>query len=137
MFIVLTLAFNLGNLYFLLYADNEAPTVACPSTVASMNVDAGMPVANVTWSPLPSANDTVDGSILAANIMCENGSGTVVMSGDTYVVGLTSVTCRANDTALNEGSCEFNITVVGKYTVVLFGVIVKLWSKDAQCLFLS
>ena len=79
-----------------------------------MNVDAGMAVANVTWSPLPSANDNVDGSILAANIICEDGSGTVVMSGDTYAVGLTSVTCRANDTALNEGSCEFNITVVGK-----------------------
>ena len=84
---------------------------------ASMNVDAGMAVANVTWSPLPSANDTVDGAINATNIICEDGLGTVVMSGDTYAVGLTSVTCRANDTALNEGLCEFKITVVGKYLV--------------------
>ena len=78
-----------------------------------MNVDPGMADAIVTWSPLPSAVDSVEGSILAANIICEDNSGNVVMSGERFPVGTTTVTCRANDTALNEGSGQFTITVVG------------------------
>ena len=78
-----------------------------------MNVDPGMADASVTWSPLPSADDVVEGSILPANIICEDDSGNVVMSGDRFPVGTTTVTCRANDTALNEGSSQFTITVVG------------------------
>ena len=95
-------------------ADNEPPTVFCPSTV-SVNVDAGTITAYVTWSPSPMANDTVDGVINSATIVCEDSLGNVVMSDTLYSVGLTTVTCRANDTALNEGSCDFNITVVGMY----------------------
>ena len=82
-----------------------------------MNVDPGMTDAIVTWSPLPSANDTVDGLIPPSTIVCEVGPGNVVMSGDRFPVGTTTVTCRANDTALNEGSSQFNITVVGRYCV--------------------
>ena len=95
-------------------ADNEPPTVFCPSTV-SVTVDAGTATANVTWSPLPTANDTVDRVIDPATIVCEDSLGNVVMSDTLYSLGLTTVTCRANDTALNEGSCDFNITVVGMY----------------------
>ena len=36
-----------------------------------MNVDPGMTDAIVTWSPLPSANDTVDGVIDPTTIVCE------------------------------------------------------------------
>ena len=82
-----------------------------------MNVDPGMAGAIVTWSPpTPTAIDIVDGPIIA--IVCEDSLGNVTMSGDLYPVGLTTVTCRANDTALNEGSCEFNITVVGRYCLI-------------------
>ena len=76
-----------------------------------MNVDAGMIDAVVTWSPLPSANDTVEGPIII--IICEASPGNVVMSGDRFPVGTSRVTCRANDTVPNEGSCQFNITVIG------------------------
>ena len=69
----------------------------------------------VTWSPMPSANDTVDGPIPPSTIVCEVGPGNVVMSGDRFLVGTTTVTCRANDTALNEGSSQFNITVIGMF----------------------
>ena len=37
----------------------------CPNTVASLNVDPGMTGAIVTWSPSPTANDAVDGSIMS------------------------------------------------------------------------
>ena len=71
--------------------------------------------ANVTWSPLPSANDTVEGPIDPSNITCEDVAGNVVMSGDRFAVGTTTVTCRANDSIPHEGFCQFSITVVGMY----------------------
>ena len=100
------------QIYLYLIADNEAPLVSCPNNVPAMNVDAGMAYAIITWSPLPSANDTVDGII--TTIVCNDGAGNVVMSGDRFAVGTTTVTCRANDSIPLEGSCQFNITVVGK-----------------------
>ena len=44
--------------------------------------------ANVTWSPLPSANDTIEGVIDPTTIVCQDNSGSVVMSGDRFAVGL-------------------------------------------------
>ena len=79
-----------------------------------MNVEMGMADTSITWSPLPSANDTVDGVIDPTTIVCHDGSGNVVMSGDRFVVGTTTVTCRANDSIPHEGSCQFNVTVVGR-----------------------
>ena len=69
--------------------------------------------AAVMWSS--SAIDVVDGTIPPADIICQDDSGNVVMSGDSFPVGTTTVTCRANDTAQNEASTMFNITVVGTY----------------------
>ena len=90
------------------------PDIYCPNDT-TVNVDAGMANANVTWSPLPTANDTNGTAINASIIVCEDSSSNVVMSGDLYPAGTTAVTCRANDTLNVEGSCEFNITVVGMY----------------------
>ena len=100
-----------------------APIVTCPNNTF-INVDVGNTDANVTWLPLPTAKDNNDTVIDVANITCEDSLGNVVMSGDLYPVGTTTVTCRANDTALNEGSCEFNITVVGRYFVLLMSILV-------------
>ena len=69
--------------------------------------------AAVMWSS--SAIDVVDGTIPPADIICQDDSGNVVMSGDSFPVGTTTVTCRAKDTALNEGSGQFTITVEGRY----------------------
>ncbi|XP_071804422.1 uncharacterized protein [Asterias amurensis] len=91
--------------------DIEAPIVCCPSNASFVNVDAGTAFANVTWSSLPSASDNVDVNI-TDSVVCEDDLGNVVISGRAYTAGLTTVTCKAHDTALNEGSCQFNITVV-------------------------
>ena len=107
-----------------MFTDNEAPTVTCPMDVPSINVETGTAMSNVSWSASPSANDTVDGDV-TANVLCKDDMGNVVMSGGSYAVGLTTVTCRANDTALNEGSCQFNITVVGKYFTVIIPLIAQ------------
>ena len=103
-------------------ADNEAPIVTGPSAVSSMVVDTGMANASITWSSTPSAVDIVDGVISASNIICEDGASNVVMSNDSYGVGTTTVTCRVNDTALNTGLCQFNITVVGRYCLSVIHV---------------
>ena len=79
-----------------------------------MAVEAGMADTSVTFSSSPSANDTVDGVIDPTTIVCHDGFGNVVISGDRFVVGTTIVTCRANDSVPFEGYCQFNITVVGK-----------------------
>ena len=101
------------NDFFLI--DNEAPTFTCP-TALSMNVNHGTAVSTVTWSL--SASDTVDGDVTTYVVCKDDKMGNTVMSGDTYAVGLTTVTCKVNDTALNEGTCQFNITVIGKYSLI-------------------
>ena len=82
--------------------------------------------AAVNWLS-PSALDAFEGAISAANIICEDEAGSAVMSGDRFPVGTTTVTCRANDTALNEGTGQFNITVVGRYRRLCLGIGLFLW----------
>ncbi|XP_071802621.1 hyalin-like [Asterias amurensis] len=91
--------------------DSEAPFVYCPADIPLIYVDQGMANASVTWIPLPTANDTVDGPINATSIVCSDDLGNVVKSDDRFQVRLTMVTCRVNDSASLEGMCQFNITV--------------------------
>ena len=87
-------------------------------------MDAGTAFANVTWSSLPSASDNVDVNI-TDSVVCEDDLGNVVISGRAHTAGLTTVTCKAHDTALNEGSCQFNITVVGTFPFDNFFFVVE------------
>ena len=77
------------------------------------NVDFRRAGASVTWSPSPTATDIVDATVNADSVVCEDHLGNVVTSGEFFPDGLTTVTCRANDTSLNEGSCAFFINVTG------------------------
>ena len=97
-----------------LNTDNEPPVVTSPNTIPSVFVATGVTAASVTWPTSPSANDIVDGVIDPTTIVCKDTAGNVVMSGDSFPVGTTTVTCRANDIALNEGSSQFDITVEGR-----------------------
>ncbi|XP_022107747.1 uncharacterized protein LOC110988496 isoform X2 [Acanthaster planci] len=104
-------ALNEGSCQFTIgIVDMEAPTVTCPSNITGMGTDTGVRTAVVNWLLTPTAIDNVD-SIDAANITCEDDSGNVVMSGGTYDLGTTTVTCKVNDTTLNEGSCQFTIGI--------------------------
>ena len=104
----------LTYMFFLFLADNEAPIVMCPSDNTT-NVDASVAGAIVFWSVSPNATDVVDATVNADSVVCEDHLGNVVTSGELFPDGVTTVTCRANDTSLNEGSCEFFINVTGKY----------------------
>ena len=103
--------------YIDINADTEPPAVTVPNIVPSINVDPGMPDAAVTWSPLPSATDVVEGVIPDANILCQDTAGNVVMSGGRYSVGTTTVTCTASDSVPNTASDQFTITVIGRYCI--------------------
>ncbi|XP_038049732.1 uncharacterized protein LOC119723239 [Patiria miniata] len=92
-------------------SDIGSPIVTCPSNIHYKTTDIGMASAVVTWASLPSAIDNVD-VLDSSDITCYNGAGTQVGSSGVYAVGTTTVTCRATDTAGNQGSCNFTITVV-------------------------
>ncbi|XP_033642798.1 uncharacterized protein LOC117302922 [Asterias rubens] len=98
--------------FTIMVVDNEGPVITTPTSVPGINVERGMPDVVVNWSPMPSATDSVDGPILSAEIRCEDDAGNVVMSGDRFRAGTTTVTCKANDTSLNEGSAQFTIIVI-------------------------
>ncbi|XP_038072761.1 uncharacterized protein LOC119741140 isoform X2 [Patiria miniata] len=95
--------------------DTETPEVTCPTSVPPMSTDSGMSTAIVPWSPQPSATDNVD-VFDSSNITCQDEAGNIVVSNETYALGLTTVTCNATDVAGNEGSCNFNITVIDTET---------------------
>ena len=114
---------------YLFHADNEGPVITSPNNV-SVNVDSGMADAAVVWSSLPSATDVVEGPISNASIICQNDAGNVVISGGRYPAGTTTVTCRANDTALNEGSIQFTITVIGSFFIFKFCQLRNFWRVD-------
>ncbi len=89
------------------------PVITCPDSVPSTSVDSGKADAAVNWSPTPSATDDTDGDV-TSSITCDDSSGKAVMSSDSFAVGTTTVTCSVSDSAMNVGSCEFTITVVGR-----------------------
>ena len=97
--------------------DDEDPVITCPNNVVDMSTDAGVSTAVVTWSPTPSATDNVD-SLTASDISCMDGSGNSAMSGDTFNLGNTTVTCTVSDLAGNSVSCSFTIEINGKITVL-------------------
>ena len=68
--------------------------------------------AAIEWSSMVSATDNVD-VLDSTNITCSDEAGNTVLSGDTFGLGNTTLTCVAVDAALNEGECRFVITVLG------------------------
>ncbi|XP_038046138.1 mucin-22-like isoform X2 [Patiria miniata] len=91
-------------------SDTDAPVVTCSGNVPSVTAGFGSVSAVVSWLSMPSATDNVD-TIDAGSITCQDNLDNTVVSGGTYAVGVTTVTCRVSDAALNEGSCQFTITV--------------------------
>ena len=69
-----------------------------------VNTDPGMPTAVASWQQ-PSATDNSGEPVtISSNFN----------SGDTFPIGITTVTYTATDTSGNEESATFTITVSGK-----------------------
>ena len=79
--------------------DTEAPMITCPANIVQAN-DTGLCAAVVTWM-MPTTNDNcgVDTVISTA------------MSGDTFIVGTTTVSYLVTDLSGNIDSCSFTVTV--------------------------
>ena len=75
--------------------DSKGPLVLCPNNVERCTN--GTNVVRVWWlEGLPRASDDVDGSI--DDITCiDDDRGNVVASGESYRVGVTSITCTEVD----------------------------------------
>ncbi len=79
--------------------DTTAPVVTPPGDVL---VEATSPAGAVATFADATAEDVVDGPLAAS---CDH------LSGDTFPVGITTVTCSATDAAANTGSASFTVTV--------------------------
>ncbi len=80
--------------------DVTPPVVTVPADITEEATSAAGAV--VTFSPIPSANDNVDGAITPT---CD------ATSGDTFPIDTTTVTCSATDQAGNTGEASFDVTV--------------------------
>jgi len=79
--------------------DSENPVITCPTAIVA-SADAGQcGKANVTFAPTATDNCGV------AGVVC------VPASGSTFVVGTTTVTCTATDTAGNSSQCNFTVKI--------------------------
>ncbi|MFN0111224.1 MAG: HYR domain-containing protein, partial [Blastocatellia bacterium] len=81
-------------------ADNQAPTVTCPSPISLTESSPGSGSATATFSA--TANDVCDGT---RTVTCSPASGS------SFPVGVTTVNCSASDLSGNSGSCSFTVTV--------------------------
>ena len=87
--------------------DTTAPVIA--SIAGDMTLDATGPAGAVATWTAPTASDAVDGVVAVA---CNPPSGA------TFVLGATTVTCSATDSAGNTASAAFVVTVVAPAYVV-------------------
>ena len=82
--------------------DNEAPTIDNLPADISVNNDAGVCGADVTWVE-PTSADNCTGSTIAQTAGTANGA--------TFPVGVTTVTYTATDASSNTFSASFTVTV--------------------------
>ncbi len=80
--------------------DTQKPTANCPVNI-STNVDPGQCTATVNYGAA-SAVDNCPGPTFSCS----------PVSGSSFNVGVTTVTCTATDAAGNTANCTFNVTVI-------------------------
>ena len=80
--------------------DKTPPVITVPATITVQATSAAGAV--VAYSPLPSATDLVAGNV---GVTCSK------LSGSTFAVGSTTVTCSATDGKANTATKSFTVTV--------------------------
>jgi len=105
--------------------DSELPkfTSSCPGDIAKFT-DPGKCSAVTTFTP-PTASDNCPGVV----VTCTPASGTA------FVKGVTTVTCKAEDTSGNNVTCSFKVTVTDNEPPVITGESPSpsvLWSPNHQ-----
>ncbi|TRX33260.1 HYR domain-containing protein [Flavobacterium sp. ZT3R18] len=105
--------------------DTQNPVFSgCPSNIAKSN-DLNKCSAVVTWTaPLATDNCTAPGSLVWTNSHS---------SGDTFPVGVTTVTYTAKDLAGNIATCSFTVTITDTQAPVILAQFLDktcLWPPD-------
>jgi hypothetical protein len=86
--------------------DTQNPTITCPSAVTA-TAAASCPIGtSATTSFTVTASDNCPG----VTVVCKDQNGNVVVSGQPFPVGTTTVTCTATDASGNTASCMFTVT---------------------------
>ncbi len=87
----------------IIVTDDEDPVIACPATITTTS-DVGMCNAVVTWTDPVIGTDATD-NCGVVSVVCSP------VSGSTFPVGTTPVTCTATDAAGNTATCTFDVVV--------------------------
>jgi hypothetical protein len=97
--------------------DREVPVISGMPANISVNTDAGLATATVTWT-LPTATDNVPGVVLRQT----EGPA----RGGAFPVGVSRVTYVATDVAGNTASASFTVTVADKEPPAIVGLSANL-----------
>jgi len=87
--------------------DMQPPTITCPADINAAAM-ASCPIA--TSAPV-TFNVTASDNCPGVTVVCKDQNGQVVVSGQPFPTGTTTVTCTATDTTGNTATCGFNINV--------------------------
>ena len=93
---------SLSDLFF---TDAEVPVISGTPSNQTINTDASLPNATVTWTP-PTASDNSGEEVTLTSDY---------ESGDSFSIGTTTVTYTATDAYGNTATSAFNVVVTGKY----------------------
>jgi hypothetical protein len=87
--------------------DTQAPSITCPGNITTT-------AASCPPSSSRAVNFTVTASDNCPGVttVCKNQNNQVVISGSSFPVGTTMVTCTATDASNNTASCSFTVTVL-------------------------
>ena len=89
----------------LIFTDTEIPTVLDTPSNKTVNTDARLPNARVSWTPPTAIDNSGEAVTLASDYS----------PGDTFPIGTTTVTYTAMDPYGNTATSTFNVIVIGKY----------------------
>ena len=88
-----------------IFTDAEVPVISGTLSNQTVNTDASLPNATVSWTP-PTASDN---SGEAVTLTSDHSPG------DTFTIGTTTVTYASADSYGNTATSTFNVVVTGMY----------------------
>jgi hypothetical protein len=89
-----------ANLIINVIAENEPPTIQCPSNILAVAARPGIASVVINYNQ-PQVSDNCS----VASVVCNPPSGSA------FPAGITTVTCTATDRAGNAAQCSFTVTV--------------------------
>jgi gliding motility-associated-like protein len=110
-YIAIDSAGNIGSCDFnIIVVDDIPPSFTCPADI-SIGTDPGLCTGTATWNPIIATDNCDPAPVISCTFN----------SGDSFPIGLTTVTCTATDASGNMAVCLFNVVVVDSEPPVVNG----------------